>query len=204
MPAGVAPAEGGVSSAQNPGGYSGRPIVAAPRSDYGSRIAKSSGILNLSIGGRRLEDSRWVPLEEQLAGSLDYTFKAPDWLIGLNVGLYGGGIRQTLGATDVDAWQAEVCIGPRLYLPIPKTPLYIYGGVSAAIAYGELEFNSTQRITDTFFAGVASAGLMWKLNRNQAIGLEWRTLQGSDIAEIPTAPNDANHQQISLTFSAAF
>ena len=52
---------------------------------------------------------------------------------------------------------------------------------------------------------IASAGLMFKLNQAQAIGFEWRTMQGSDLgADVAGAPNDANHQQFSLTFSAAF
>ena len=190
---------------QNPGGYAGQPVVLQPGSDYGSSIPRNSGILNLSLGARSLEDSRWAPLDDQFAGSLDYTFKQHESWIGLNVGLSGGGNRETVSGVDVDAWQAELSIGPRVYLPIPRTPLYLYGGVSAALAYGELEVNASRRTTDTFIAGIASAGLMFKLNQAQAIGFEWRTMQGSDLgADVAGAPNDANHQQFSLTFSAAF
>jgi len=190
---------------QNPGGYSGRRPVITPGSDSGSGVLRNSGILNLSIGARNLEDSRWAPLDDQIGGSFDYTFKQRDSWIGMNVGLSGGADRRTSAGRDVDAWQAELSVGPRIYLPIPKTPLYAYGGVSVALAYAELEVNATQRASDTFFAGIASAGLMFKLNRSQAIGLEWRTLQGSDLdGGIPGSPDDANSHQIGLTFSAAF
>jgi len=190
---------------QNPGGYSGQPVLLNTGSDYGSSIPHNSGILNLAIGARQLEDSRWAPLDDQFGGSLDYTFKQRDSWIGLNVGLSGGGNRETVAGVDLDAWQAELSIGPRFYVPIPRTPVYFYGGVSAALAYGELEVSASRRTSDTFFAGIASAGVMFKLNRAQAIGFEWRTLQGSDLdARIVGAPNDANNQQFSITFSAAF
>ncbi len=197
--------DGGAAAPQNPGGYSGQSVVLRPGADFGRGIPRNSGILNATFGARQLEDSRWSPLDDQFAAGVDYTFKGRDSWIGLNVGLSGGGQRETVGGQDVDSWQAEASIGPRVYLAIPETPIYLYGGVSVALAYGEIEVAQSRRTSDTFFAGIASAGLMFKLNRSQAIGVEYRALQGGGFSgSVPGAPNDANSHQLSLTFSAAF
>ena len=66
----------------------------------------------------------------------------------------------------------------------PATTLRIPSNVAAALAYCELECNASQRITDTFVAAIASAGVMFKITRNQAIALEWRTMQGSDVSAL--------------------
>jgi hypothetical protein len=190
---------------QNPGGYSGQSVIRNTNADYGRGIPRNSGILNVTFGARHLEDSQWAPLDDQFAAGVDYTFKERDSWIGLNVGLSGGAKRETVAGRGVDAWQAELSIGPRVFVPIPETPIYLYGGVSVALAYNELEVDLARRTSDTFFAGIASAGLMFKLNQSQAIGLEWRTLQGEGLSvSVPGAPNDANSSQLSLTFSAAF
>ena len=195
----------GVSAPQNPGGYSGQAVVLRPGADYGRGIPRNSGILNVTFGARQLEDSRWGTLDDQFAAGVDYTFKGRDSWIGLNVGLSGGGQRETVGGQYVDSWQAEASIGPRVYVAIPETPIYLYGGVSVALAYSELEVALSRRTSDTFFAGIASAGLMFKLNRSQAIGVEYRALQGDGFSgSVAGAPNDANSHQLALTFSAAF
>ncbi len=194
-----------LSAPQDPGGTSRRTVLLNAGADVGRGVPRNTGILNVALGARQLEDSRWAPLDDQFAAGVDYTFKGRDSWIGLNVGLTGGGQRETNNGVDLDTWQAELSVGPRVYVAIPETPIYLYGGVSAALGYGELEVLLSRRTSETFFAGVASAGLMYKLNRVQAIGLEWRSLQGAEISSsVPGAPNDANSSQLAFTFSAAF
>ena len=162
------------------------------------------GVFNFTLGSRFLEDPGWGQLDNQFALGLDYTIKQRNAWIGLNFGLVGSGTRQTVAGVDTDSWMAEAYLGPRLFLTIPRAPIYGYVGVAASLAYGELE-RIDSRASETVFGASASAGLIYELNSAQALGLEWRTLQFTDFNdEANGGPKDMNYNQIALVFSAAF
>jgi len=168
-------------------------------------LPTNHGILNLNLGSRMFEDSRWGSLDDQFALGLDFTLKSPDSPFGLNIGVSGSGNRERVGGVDVDAWQGELTVGPRGYLMMGDLPFYFYGGIAAALVYSELEVITGGRSSDTQFGGIANVGMMFRLNRAQGLGIEWRTLQGTDFSSpVVGVPDDANYQQVSLTFSAAF
>jgi len=168
-------------------------------------LLTNHGILNLSLGSRMFEDARWGSLDDQFAVGLDFTFKSPDSPIGLNIGVSGSGNRERVAGVDVDAWQGELTVGPRGYLMMGDLPFYFYGGISAALVYSELEVITGGRTSDTQFGGIANVGMMFRLNRGQGLGIEWRALQGTDFSSpLDGVPDDADYHQVSLTFSAAF
>lgn len=168
-------------------------------------LLTNHGILNLSLGSRMFEDSRWGSLDDQFVLGLDFTLKSPDSPIGLNIGVSGSGNRERVAGIDVDAWQGELTIGPRAYLMMGDLPFYFYGGIAAALVYSELEVVTGGRTGDTQFGGIANVGMMFRLNRAQGMGIEWRTLQGTDFSSrLAGVPDNADYHQVSLTFSAAF
>ena len=90
-------------------------------------------------------------------------------------------------------------------MDIPNAPIYFYGGIAGSLVYGEISVPFGRRESETQFGGSASIGVMFKFNRAQAVGFEWRTLQGTSFdASAPGLPNDSNYQQYSFVFSAAF
>ena len=171
----------------------------------GRAIPYEPGALNLTLGARFMENSDWDQLDNQFAMGLDYTIRSPLSWIGLNIGGLGSFHRTNVGGIDLDSWMAEATIGPRAYLFFgPNVPFYCYGGIGASLVYGELE-STDQRRNKTTVGGSASAGVMYRLNMKQALGLEFRTLQFADFDGGPAgAPDDMNYNQISLVFSAGF
>jgi hypothetical protein len=177
-------------------------------------VLRDRAILNLSTGYRRLQDSGWEPAEQQQSLGLDLTLKnfqgyRESWL-GVNIGLSGGRERLVRWATDggggggEDSWQLEMTLGPRIFVPIPGTPVYAYGGFSGAMAYGVKETDLVPDYSEFFFAGVTSAGLVVKIDDDSGIGLEWRSLISESLPSNGFEPNDADSQQVALTYSVAF
>jgi len=181
------------------------PASTTPQRRVATRgIPNTYGIFQMNLGGRNLEDSRWGSLDNQFSLGLDYTWKHPDAPVGLNFGWTGAGDRARVLGTDVYAWQGELVLGPRFYLDIPNSPVYFYGGVAAALVYSELSVPFGIRESDTQFGIMASAGASFRINARQSVGVEWRTLQGTDFGtRLPASPNDSNYQQLSLMFSVA-
>lgn len=175
------------------------------------RYAGDTGVLNATIGIRsQTESSQWTPLEDQVAGGLDFTFLYPNSPVGLSTAIHGAYAResQTVGAVSrsVDAFQGEISVGPKAFIDLGSLPMQLYLGAGASFVYVQVDGVSglTTRSSDDFVIGAyAQVGLMVQLNQKQGIGLEYRGLRGGS-ANLFGGDRDIDYDQFSVVFSTGF
>ncbi len=174
-------------------------------------ILTRKAIGTLALGGLRLADSRWKPGEVQGLTNVNLTVKSNKagslpWL-GLNFGLQGSrdtSFLRNRNNTIVDSWQIDLSAGPRVFVPIPAIPAFVYAGVAGGMGYGERQEDLNRQVSEFFFAWTATAGVT--LHRGDAgIGLEGRRLYSEEFGSTGlNVPNDSDSHQIALTFSSIF
>jgi hypothetical protein len=167
--------------------------------------AASNGLFSAFLGGRTMEDSSlWQTLDDQFVFGLEWMMKQPRKKFGLAVGTHFAYKRESDFNGNIDVWAVEGYLGPKLYIPLGKSPIDIYGSVGPTLLYYDVEasfFGQRRRSSDTSFAGYGTVGFMYNLNRRQAIGLEYRTVQFTD-SNFFGIDGDSNYHQLTFVFSS--
>lgn len=150
------------------------------------------------LGQRNLDEDYWDPLDQQVSFGFEFIGEnAANW-VGFEVGLMGSYNEDTEGAIDVDGSTAELYVGIHKTLGKGSVHPYLGGGVSwIAAEYNGSVSGLSVSDDDSSVAGYAHGGIVFDLSRVLSLGVDLRTLFGSDIT-LFGANGDADYVQLAV------
>jgi len=166
----------------------------------------SNGLFSAYLGGRKMRDgSLWTSLRDQFAFGLEWMMKRPRNKLGLAVGTQLAYKRESAFSGTIDVWAIEGYLGPKLYINLGRSPFDVYASAGPTLLYYDAEAYiagvGSRRSSDTSFAGYATLGAMFNVNRRQAIGVEFRTVQFAD-SNFFGFDGNSNYDQLAFVFSS--
>lgn len=178
------------------------PPPPAPSSSAQEREPTSSRI-TLLFGMRFLDEDDYDPVEDQPAFGFDYSFEPPGSPVGFEVGLMGSYQEDDILGADLEVGIGEVYGGVRKTFGEPGSVLRPYVGGGASVINVDVEISGAGSDDDSSLAGYVHGGFLGQLGESFFLGLDLRTLFGSDI-EIGGVDGDADYVQLGLVLGWAF
>jgi hypothetical protein len=174
------------------------------------KAERSANTMRLYIGGRGLDQSEWTPVEDQVSSAFEFVREPADSLLGFEIGTQFGisGERiQVAGSGDADVVStiSELYGGVhRTFFRDSSTQPYIGGGVTLLYARFATDFgNVTTSDEDTSAGLYLHGGVQTHLGTNFIIGLDLRTVFGTDITLFGSS-GDADYGQLAFFIGVGF
>jgi len=174
----------------------------------GTNALLAGGNANFVLGGRTLDDKDfWDPGEDQAVIGGTVSFREAGWPISLALGVHFGGAEETIHEFGFSGkWRtavAELSFGVRKVWDLDKVHPYVGGGIAGVAAGAELEVAGVKVDDhDNSGGGYLEGGIFWRLGRRFNIGVDARSLFGTDIQLDFGGPfladGDANYSQFGL------
>jgi opacity protein-like surface antigen len=186
--------------------------LAAPAQNVGPRDNR----IDIVVGQRDLGDDL-EPVEEQFAVGLDYSRMFGDgrfaWSVGASYSndektVNNSVPNQTLGPAggvqffDITGTLIQVDVGARVFLTSPDARVRPYVGAGLAFVQAETEVNGSSG-DDSSFGGLLRGGVDFRLTEALYLGLEARSLLGTDF-DINGNNLDADYTQFGAVLGFAF
>lgn len=168
-------------------------LCADARGDYEGR---STGNVNLFLGGKFLSESEWSPAHEQDEWGIEFDFRQEGWPVNIAIDYLRGDISESGFDPVLDSFiearseTSEFCIGARkIWDHFPRVRPFIGGGISYVTAEYTLfapgigSFSDSDEDVGAWLGG----GVYWEVTRSLNLGFEIRysfadvTLGGVDV-----------------------
>jgi len=174
----------------------------------GPGLLLADGNANFFLGGRSLVDEEfWTPGEDQGVFGVTVEFAPSGWPISLAAGTHIGGAEeetQFFGFTET--WRTAVVdftFGVRKVWKAGRNRPYVGGGLALVGASAELEvFGVSVDDDDQSGGAYLEGGIFWKLGSRFNLGMELRSLFGTDVefdfGGPVAAVGDADYAQFGL------
>ena len=156
------------------------------------------GNLNVLLGMRSLDDDIWGSLDEQPVFGLVLDMRPRDTTFGFEAGLASAYDWESSGGFHLESWTLELYAGTRATFGDRRSTVHPYLGGGLAWFYTDLE----SRVfllsdSDDSFAGYAHAGIYFNTSPGTNVGVDVRSLFGSDL-DLFGADADGDYWQVSL------
>lgn len=172
----------------------GTPAGGPPRAEPEHQIS-------LYLGQRSLDEDLWAPTEDQAAFAIEFSQGGTPEGVGWEVGFAGSTDEGSVGiGVDFTGTTGEIYGGLRKSFGSGNVRPYVGGGLSLIKAEFEGLGVSDD---DTSAAGYLHGGVEFLLGPSFLIGLDLRTLFGSDI-DLFGVSGDADYVQGAVTFGWRF
>ena len=160
--------------------------------------------IKLYLGQRSLDEDDWAPVEDQVAFQLEYSHESPADAVGWEVGIGGSADDDTIdigfGPQDVTVATGEIYGGVRKSFGSGNVRPYVGGGLSFINLDAEVDSASED---DSSLGLYLHGGVEFLLGQSFALGLDLRTLLGSEIT-LAGFDTDADYLQLALTVGWGF
>lgn len=168
--------------------------VPAPPHTRDNRVA-------LYLGERSLDEDDYEPVEDQTTFGLEFVHEGYDSVVGVEVGLMGSSDEATVLGFDVEGRTNELYVGVHKSFGTAVVKPYVGAGV--AYIHSKVEVSGAGSDDDSSPAFYAHAGLTIDVTEGFFLGLDARTLFGSNMT-IAGVDTDANYTQFALVLGWAF
>lgn len=157
-------------------------------------------------GMRTYSDDAWGDLDVQPVYGFTGTHEPPDWILGLDAGMYwAGGDDDLAGVPDVDLLTWEGYAGVMKTLSLLPDRLVLELGLGWALTYTYLDEDEDALIFEGDDAwassGYARASLLLRLGGGTWVGVTGRSLRGGAI-DLLGADLDSDYDQLTFTLAA--
>ena len=190
-------------------------VSPGPRATPAQGVEPRDHRIEIVLGQRDLGDD-FEPVEEQFTVGLDYSRMFGDgrfaWSVGASYSndekIINGVPNQTLGPAgvgqfvDITGTLIQVDVGARVFLTAPDARVRPYVGAGLAFVQAQTEVNSTSG-DDSSFGGLLRGGVDFRLTEALFLGLEARSLLGTDL-DINGDSIDADYTQFGAVLGFAF
>ena len=182
------------------------PEEAPPAGEY------RSSRIGLYVGGRRLDEDDWSPVEDQTAVGAEFVHEGHDAPVGFELAVFASekskdGVSAGPTTVDVTGKTGEFSAGVRKTFLKDERRLHPYlGGGLAAIqakVHGEASTGGSASDDDTSGALYVHGGVDVDLGPAFSMGLDLRFLGGSDIT-LFGVNGDADYAQLALVIGVRF
>lgn len=154
------------------------------------------------LGGRKLDEDLYAPVDEQGVFAIEYARETPGSAVGFELGLQGGREQDEVLGTDVESTTSELYLGLRKSVPTGSLVRPVFGAGLALVATS-IDVAGFGDDEDASLAGYAHAGVLFDLTESFFLGLDLRGLFGSDI-ELAGLDGDADYAQLALAIGFSF
>ena len=165
--------------------------------------------VSFEAGQRRYLDPDFGSLEDQVALGFTATHEPPDWVLGLDGGMFWSGASGDLAAVNdirVNGW--EGFMGVMKTLPLLPDRVHLELGLGYALSYLYIKEDSGSVVVfdgeDLWWSsGYARASLQLRLGGSTWIGLTARGTRGGS-GELVGVDLDADYEQLAFTLTAGW
>lgn len=176
--------------------------AAARTAPSGSPAADKANRVTFYLGGRRLDEDLYEPVEDQAVFGIEYARERPGSALGFEIGLQGGADEDQVLGTDIESRTSELYLGLRKSIPTGSIVRPVFGAGLSLIA-ASVDVSGFGDDDDGSLAGYAHAGVDFDFTEHFFLGLDLRGLFGSDI-ELAGVEGDADYVQLALAIGFAF
>lgn len=156
------------------------------------------GNLNILLGMRSLDDAIWGSLDQQPVIGLELDMRPRDATFGFEAGLASAYDWESPGGVRLESWTFELYAGTRATFGDRRSTVHPYLGGGLAWFYTDLESRAfLLSDSDDSFAGYAHAGIYFNTSPGTNVGVDVRSLFGSDL-DLFGADADGDYWQVSL------
>lgn len=157
--------------------------------------------VSLYFGQRSLDEDDWAPLEDQTTFGIEFWRESPDNPVGFEVGIMGSSDEGDVGGFDFEVSTGELYAGVRKSFGDQAVHPYLGGGLSFINA--EVELSGGGSDDDSSAAIYAHGGVLFDVSESMYLGLDVRTLIGSDLS-IAGVSTDADYVQFAAMIGFGF
>lgn len=190
-------------------------VTPAPLASPAQSVGPRDQRIEIVLGQRDLGDD-FEPVDEQFTVGLDYSRMFGDgrfaWSVGASYSndekIVNGVPNQTLGPAgvgqffDITGTLIQADVGARVFLTAPDARVRPYVGAGLAFVQVQTEVNSSSG-DDNSFGGLLRGGVDFQLTESLFLGLEARSLLGTDF-DINGNNVDTDYTQFGAVLGFAF
>lgn len=162
--------------------------------------AERANRFSIYLGRRQLDSDAYEPVDDQPALGLEYVRESPGSALGFEAGWFASRSLKQQSGTEIEGHSSEIFLGAQKSFGLQAVHPYLGMGVSIIATRLDVRGSSDDGASLGYYA---HGGIRFDVSSSLYLGLDLRTLYGSDI-EYDAGTVDGDYVQWALLAGFAF